>query len=77
MKLIAMLILISILSLFALLILSEYLIEKRNYNNGICPRCGKKLMKAKVHNGYNERCYMCPNLDYTAWVYFKRIDKDQ
>lgn len=35
--------------------------EKKNYNNGICPKCGTKYKKSKSLQLSGERDYYCPN----------------
>ena len=50
-------------------------LEKRDFNNGICPHCGNKLyffdMDSQGGRGYKcEKCY------YHTWVSYKTVDKD-
>jgi len=50
--------------------------EKKAYNNGYCPRCGKKLRLycAGLQGG---RGYFCDDCKYSAWVSHKCVDEEQ
>lgn len=52
-------------------------IERKRYNNGICPKCGEKLILF-CHDSLGERGYGCSNweCDYTAWVSYRSVDKN-
>ena len=52
--------------LFIVGCISEYL-EKKYFNNGICPKCGHKLyyFDTDSHGG---KGYTCNNCNYTTWV---------
>ena len=51
--------------------------EKREFNNGICPICGKKL-KYFDNDSQGGRGYCCPSIKhkYYTWVSYKFIDKN-
>lgn len=57
--------------LLLLLILTGCLIgiyvEKRDYNNGICPKCGTKLTHFD-NDSQGGRGYTCRKCGYTTWV---------
>lgn len=48
--------------------------EKKDFNNGICPKC-----KTKLHHFDNDsqggRGYICNKCGYTTWVSYPFIDK--
>lgn len=55
----------------------SYYCDKKRYNSGICPFCGKRLNQFDVdsqgNRGYtcdDEHCY------YTVWIGFKSVDKN-
>ncbi len=50
--------------------------EKKNYNNGICPKCGEKLVCTDI-DSQGGRCYSCKNdnCDYTCWISYN-VDKN-
>lgn len=50
-------------------------IEKREFNNGICPKCGKKLnwFDSDSQGG---RGYCCHDCRYFTWVSYDCVDKD-
>ena len=50
--------------------------EKRGFNNGICPICGKKLEHFD-DDSQGGRGYCCPSTthNYFTWVSYKFIDK--
>lgn len=49
------------------------LLEKKAYNNGYCPHCGKKLLLDTDSQG--GRGYICEECGYCAWVSYSFIDK--
>lgn len=50
-------------------------LEKRDFNNGICPHCKSKL---RYFNSDSQggRGYICNNCNYTTWVSYKVVDKN-
>lgn len=52
--------------------------EKKHYNGGVCPQCGKKLEYFSTDPSDGSRGYECPDekCDYTCWVSWEKIDKD-
>lgn len=57
-----------------------YFAEKKNFNHGICPRCGRKL-KCIDMDSQGGRWYVCSNrynknheCDYDCWVSYD-VDK--
>ena len=51
--------------------------EKRGFNNGICPICGKKLEHFD-DDSQGGRGYCCPSTthNYFTWVSYRFIDKN-
>ena len=49
--------------------------EKKDYNNGICPRCGNKLyhFDTDSQGGRGYCCHKCP---YFTWISWWFIDKN-
>lgn len=68
-----MLIIMCVLLLFLSSICKEW--ERRDFNNGVCKRCGGKL-KYFDTDSHGGRGYMCYDCYYTTWVSYKKIDKD-
>lgn len=48
--------------------------EKRYFNSGTCPKCGKKLWLVD-YDSQGGRFYYCRNCGYETWVSYNRIDK--
>ena len=48
--------------------------EKKDYNNGICPKCGQKLHHFD-NDSQGGRGYICDKCNYTTWVSYPFIDK--
>lgn len=49
--------------------------ERKNYNKGICPKCGGTFIT--THKYVDEaREYHCSNCDNTIWVTFGCIDRE-
>ena len=49
-------------------------IEKIEFNNGICPKCGKKL-KWFDTDSQGGRGYCCNDCRYFTWVSYNCVDK--
>lgn len=41
--------------------------EKKDFNGGVCPRCGSRLKNFDMASD-GSRGYDCPKCDYTVWV---------
>ena len=50
------------------------LLEKKEYNNGYCPHCGKKLLLFDT-DSQGGRGYICEECGYCAWVSYPFVDK--
>ena len=50
-------------------------IEKKDFNSGICPKCGKKL-KWFDTDSQGGRGYCCHDCRYFIWVSYNCVDKD-
>lgn len=50
-------------------------IERKGFNNGICPKCGKQL-KFFDMDSHGGRGYCCRNCDYYTWVSYNCVDKN-
>ena len=44
-----------------------FYIEPKDFNKGICPKCGTKLRCFDTDSS-SARGYCCDNCDYTVWV---------
>lgn len=52
-------------------------IEKKNFNNGICPKCGHPLVPFDTPTSSDGRGYECLNCNYTTWVeFYSTVDRD-
>lgn len=49
-------------------------IEKKGYNNGRCPKCGKSLYHFDT-DSQGCRGYRCPDGDYYTWVSYRTVDR--
>ena len=49
-------------------------IEKKGFNKGVCPKCGK--IKYFDMNSQGGRGYCCNSCKYYTWVSYKCVDKD-
>ena len=57
-----------IISVFFIFPIIFYTIEKRKYNNGVCPFCGGKLSYIE-DDASGKRRYRCSkNKDYDIWI---------
>ena len=50
-------------------------LEKEKFNNGICKRCGNKLVNFDM-DSLGARGYTCEKCGYTTWVSYNRVDRD-
>lgn len=52
--------------------------EKAAFNNSICPKCGKPMIRFSTLSSSGERGYICIDNDckYHTWVYYKSVDKN-
>ena len=48
--------------------------EKKEFNNHICPKCGKSLQLFDV-DSQGGRGYCCNDCNYYAWVNYGCVDK--
>lgn len=71
------LIVLSIICILAVLtgFIRGLILEKRNYNNGVCPHCGTKLTNFDMGSS-GARGYTCKKCNYTTWVSSNRVDKN-
>jgi len=50
--------------------------EKKEFNNGICPRCKSRLVHADT-DSQGGRLYTCPGCNkYSTWVSYGCVDKE-
>lgn len=49
-------------------------LEKKSYNNGLCPICGTKL-RLFDYDSQGSRGYCCDNCDYHTWISYNTVDK--
>ena len=68
------LIIIVPLALFIVLTSIGILLEKKAYNNGICPICGGELLLF-VYDSGGCRGYECRHCTHCVWVSYKCVDK--
>ena len=50
-------------------------VEKKEYNKGVCPHCGKPLEFFTIDSS-GARGYMCDDCRYYAWISYDVVDKD-
>lgn len=61
--------------IFVLLMRIGITLEKQDFNNGICPRCGDELESFSA-DSQGGRGYICRCCNYTTWVSYKCVDKN-
>lgn len=49
-------------------------IEKKGFNKGVCPRCGKKLRLFDC-DSQGGRGYTCDRCQYKSWVSYFTVDR--
>lgn len=49
--------------------------EYKDFNNGVCPKCGKQL-KFFDNDSHGGRGYCCDNCQYFTWVSYNWIDRN-
>ena len=49
--------------------------ERKDFNNGYCPNCGKKLKLFDI-DSQGGRGYCCHDCMYYAWVSYNCVDKN-
>lgn len=49
--------------------------ERKDFNNGVCPKCGKQLRCFDM-DSQGGRGYSCDKCDYTTWVSYNRVDRN-
>ena len=52
------------------------IIEKLEYNNGVCRKCGG-YMKFAGYSTMDDRCYICERCGRMVWVSYFRGDEDK
>ena len=50
-------------------------LEKRKFNNGVCPECGAKLSHF-ANDSQGGRGYICDVCGYCTWVSHKSVDEN-
>lgn len=68
--------LIIILLFFAIGIPLAYRSEKKSFNNGICPKCGRKLKHIDT-DSQGGRLWKCNGIgcNYGTWISYKKVDR--
>lgn len=56
-------------------ILAEIYFEYKNFNNGVCPKCGKPLVKVDI-DLQGDGGYYCHKCRHAALVSYRWIDKN-
>ena len=51
------------------------MIEKKEFNKGICPKCKNKL-KLLGMGEQGEKGYVCDKCDYITWISYHCVDKN-
>jgi len=64
---------VGLLLILAIIVGLAMQVEARNYNKGVCIKCGNKLQQFDTDSQGN-RGYICNNCSYTTWVSYP-IDK--
>ena len=67
-------ILIILIINFIVGILIGIILEKNNFNNGVCPHCNRKLINFDMDSQCG-RGYKC-DCGYQTWVSYKCVDKN-
>lgn len=49
-------------------------VERKEFNNGICPKCGKRLKHFDT-DSQGGRGYCCYDCHYFTWVSYDCVDK--
>lgn len=49
--------------------------EYKDFNNGVCPKCGKQLKCFDI-DSHGGRGYCCDNCQYFTWVSYNFIDRN-
>lgn len=57
---------IAIMVVLGLFFRSRY-VDKKNYNGGVCPRCGNKLVNDDMDSQGGRR-YFCDKCGYFTWI---------
>lgn len=63
-----------VIIIFMGLIGTAIMLEKADYNNGICPHCGTDLRNYDT-DSQGGRGYVCDNCNYEAWISYNIVDK--
>ena len=63
-----------LVTLFVAGVLLGIMLEKNNFNNGVCPHCNKKLKNFDT-DSQGGRGYKC-ECGYHTWVSYKCVDKN-
>lgn len=61
--------------LWILLVIAGIIIEKQDYNKGVCKFCGTKLRRFDT-DSQGGRGYVCDKCDYYTWVSYHIIDRN-
>ena len=64
-----------VLIIFVGFVLTAIMLEKVDYNNGVCPDCNTKLRNYDT-DSQGGRDYICDNCNYNCWVSYNMIDKN-
>lgn len=67
-------VLISIILLGMVMASIGITLEKRAYNNGVCPECGEKL-ELFTFDSQGGRGYGCVKCPYHTWVSYRCVDR--
>ena len=63
-----------LLLVFSICTIIGIMLEKRGFNNGICPRCNKRLRNFDI-DSQGGRGYIC-DCGYHTWISYNCVDKD-
>lgn len=72
---IILLICIIIIIAFIYGILYGIKVERKGFNNGVCPKCGKQLKRFDT-DSQGGRGYCCNDCRYFTWVSYNCVDKN-
>lgn len=64
---------LSLVVVFAIIVMFVRHLEKRNFNNGICTNCNSKFRRFDT-DSQGGRGYICDKCGNTVWVSYK-VDK--
>lgn len=66
---------VGLLVLALIFIMLACVIERLEYNNGVCRKCGGE-MKFSGYSEMDDRCYICDDCGRMVWISYIQVDSD-